>query len=280
MKDNRNIYRTENIQRFFKDIANAKYNPLDDDIIREMFKDRDTYRDLIINANIRLVVTIAKTYDCKDKIMDFTQEGFEGLIEAIDKYDPNQVSKFSSYAAYWIKAKMSMLCREMSIVQKSNVGKIGSKIKKFQDKYFKENMVEATPEQVIEYLSNECDIDILNRDEVIDLDVKSINDELDNEGDFTVESSGEFAVRTASDNGFIQQMNADELSESLRLMMGTLNDKEREYITRHICNEESYESIAYDLKITAERVRQIVVSGLEKMKNCKYAKEHFSCYLK
>jgi RNA polymerase sigma factor (sigma-70 family) len=280
MKDYRNIYRTENIQRFFKDIANVKYNPLDDSIIREMFEDRDTYRDLIVNANIRLVVSIAKTYDNGDKIMDYTQEGIEGLMEAIDKYNPKQVSKFSSYAAYWIRAKMSMFCRETSVVQKSNIGKIGSKAVKFQERYFKENMCEATPAEIIKHLSDECGIDILHEDEVISLDVKSINAELDNEGDFTVESSGEFAIRTASDNGFIKKMNDEDLSESLRIMMGTLTEKEREYITRYICNDEPYESIARDLNIGVERVRQIVVGGLKKMKNCEFAKKHFGCYLK
>ena len=278
MKDYRNIHRTDNIQRFFKDIANAKYNPLDDAIIREMFKDRDTYRDLIVNANIRLVVSIAKTYDCKDKIMDYTQEGIEGLLEAIDKYDPNQTSKFSSYAAYWIKSKMSMLCRGMSVVQKSNQAKIGSKVKKFQEKYYKENMREATPEQVMEYLSEECGIDIHNTDEVINLTVESIDYKFDD--DMTVESSGEFATRTASDNAYTEKVEKEDLSESLQAMMKVLSSKEREFITRHICNEESYDSIAEDYNYTIERVRQIVVGGLKKMKNCESAKKYFGCYLK
>ena len=279
MKDYRTIYRNNNIQRFFNDIANPKYNPLDDSIIREMFKDRDTYRDLIINANIRLVVSIAKTYDCKDKIMDYAQEGIEGLMEAIDKYDPNQTSKFSSYAAYWIKSKMSMLCRGMNVVQKSNQAKIGSKAKKFQEKYYKENMCEPTPEQVMEYLSEECGIDIHNADEIISLSVESIDFKYDDDG-ATPESSGEFATRTASDNNYMSKVENEDLSESLQAMMRILSDKEREFITRHICNEESYDSIAEDYNYSIERVRQIVVGGLKKMKNCESAKKYFACYLK
>ena len=121
------ILRTENVQRFFKDINNARYNPLEDSIIRKMFADRETFRDLIINAHLRLVVNIAKEYDNSDKMMDYYQEGIEGLMIAFEKYVPTAESKFSSYASYWVRAKMSMLCREFNMVQRSNQGKIGSK---------------------------------------------------------------------------------------------------------------------------------------------------------
>ena len=78
------IFRTENIERFFKDIKNPKYRPLDDYSIRKMFRDRETFRDRIINANIRLVVNIAKEYDNSDKMMDYYQEGIEGLLIAFE----------------------------------------------------------------------------------------------------------------------------------------------------------------------------------------------------
>lgn len=273
------IRRTENIQRFFKDINNPKYNPLDDSVIRELFRDRETFRDLIINANIRLVVAIAKTYDHNDKLMDFTNEGMMGLIEAIEKYDPTADAKFSSYASYWIKAKMSLLCREFGMVQSSNASKIGSKAKKFQEQFFKENMREATAEEIVEHLSENCNIDILFTNEVFGVKVDSINSELDDDG-MTPETSGEFAVRTASDNDFNAQMEKEELEVAISRMMKVLNDKERDFITRHILNEESYYAIAEVEGYTVERVRQIVVGGLKKMRNCEFAKKQFACFLK
>ena len=83
------------------DIAKTpKYDPIkDDQVMREMFKDRQQFRDLIINSHIRLVATIAKEYDNADRFMDFNQVGIEGLLEAFEKYDPSQTAKFSSYAA-------------------------------------------------------------------------------------------------------------------------------------------------------------------------------------
>ena len=124
MTSSATIFRSENVQRYFKDIKNPKYNPIEDKLVRELFKDREMFKDIIINAHIRLVASIAKTYDNMDKFMDFNQEGIEGLYEAFDKYDPTSPAKFSSYAALWIKAKMSMLCRTFNMVQRSNQGKI------------------------------------------------------------------------------------------------------------------------------------------------------------
>ena len=86
MKNNSSIHRTENVQRYFKDINNPKYAPIEDDrVLREMFRDREMFKDIIINAHIRLVATIAKSYDNGDKFMDFNQEVIEGLMEAFDR---------------------------------------------------------------------------------------------------------------------------------------------------------------------------------------------------
>lgn len=272
-------YRTENVQRYFNDINKPKYNPISDILLRKLFTNRDKNREQIINAHIRLVATMARAYDRYDKFMDFNQEGIEGLLVAIDKYDYTQPSKFSSYAAYWIRAKMSMLCRELNIVQKSNQGKIGSKANKFKEQFFKENMREANVDEIIEYLSENCDIDVLYDNEVLNISVNSINDDLDDDG-MTPESCGEFAVKTACDNDYEIQIENEYLEDSVNKLMQTLTDKERIFVTRHIYNGDTYADIAEDFGYTAERVRQIIQGGLKKMKSCEYAKKRFSCYLK
>ena len=272
-------YRTENVQRYFKDIANPKYNPISDYTLRELFNDREKNREQIFNAHIRLVATIARAYDNNENFMDFNQSGMEGLLIAIDKYESTQDAKFSSYAALWIRAKMSMLCREFSLVQRSNQGKIGSKVIKFQEQFYKENMRDATTEEIVDYLSENCGIDILYNNEVYGIAVNSINDELYDDG-LTPESCGEFAVKTSCQNSYIDQMEQEDLVNAIGKMMGMLTDKERNLITRHICNGETFKDIAESLDCTTERVRQIVVGGLKKMKDSEFAKRHFACYLK
>lgn len=281
MTSSATILRSENVQRYFKDIRHPKYNPIEDRLVRELFADREMFKDIIINAHLRLVASIAKTYDNNDKFLDFNQEGIEGLYEAFDKYDPTSPAKFSSYAALWIKAKMSMLCRTFNMVQRSNQGKIGSKAIKFQEDFYKKNMREATTDEIIEYLSENCNIDITYTDEIFSISVESIDHEINDDGDgLTPETSGEFAVKTASENEYLVESEKEDLSDAIQKMMSILNAKEREYVTRHIIYGESYVDIAEDFECTTERVRQIVVGGLNKMKSSDFAKKHFACYLK
>lgn len=273
------IVRTDNVQRYFNDIRRPKYNPLDDSVIRKLFADRNKNRDKIVNANIRLVATIAKSYNNSDKFMDFNQEGIEGLLEAVDKYNPNESAKFSSYAGAWIRAKMSMLCREFNIVQRSNQGIIGSKVIKFQETFLKENMREATTEEIVEYLS-ENGFDSQYTDELFGITVNSINESLDDADGTTKETCGEFAVLTASQNSYSDQIEKDDLSYAVKKMMLTLTDKERDIVTRHIYKEETFETIADSYKCTSERIRQIIMGAMKKMKQCEFSKKHFGCYLK
>ena len=274
------IYRTENTQRYFKDISSSKYDPIEeDDDVRKMFRNREQYRDIIINSHIRLVATLAKEYDANDKFMDYNQEGIEGLLEAFEKYDPDSNAKFSTYASFWIKAKMSMLCKDFNLVQRSNQAKIGSKAQKFKEKFFAENMREASTDEIVEHLSKEHNIDVLYDTEIHSISVKSINEELDDDG-FTPETSGEFAVKTACENDFVKTIYDEDLKDAVSKMMKVLNAKEMEYITRHIFNGETYESIADTAGYNKERIRQIVVGGLNKMKKCEFAQKHFACFLK
>jgi RNA polymerase sigma factor (sigma-70 family) len=225
------------------------------------------------------VATIAKSYDKADNFMDFNQEGIEGLMEAVNKYDPNADAKFSSYAANWIRARMSMLCRELNMVQRSNQGKIGSKANKFKEQFFNENMRDATTEEIIEHLSENCGIDVLYANEVYGISINSINEEL-NDDELTPETCGEFAVKTSCQNAYVDQIEQEDLADAINKMMTILTDKERDFIIRHIYNEETYETIAETTGYTNERVRQIVMGGLKKMKSCEFAKKKFACFLK
>ena len=52
MTSSATILRSENVQRYFKDIKNPKYNPIEDKLVRELFADREMFKDIIINAHI------------------------------------------------------------------------------------------------------------------------------------------------------------------------------------------------------------------------------------
>jgi RNA polymerase sigma factor (sigma-70 family) len=96
----------------------------------------------------------------------------------------------------------------------------------------------------------------------------------------TPETCGEFAVKTACQNAYDDQIEQEDLEDAINKMMKILTNKERDFIIRHIYNEETYETIAETSGLTNERVRQIVMGGLKKMKSCEFAKKKFACFLK
>ena len=174
-----------------------------------------------------------------------------------------------------------MLCREFNMVQRSNQGKIGSKAIKFQEQFYAKNMREATSAEIVEHLKANCDIDVHYTNEVFNISVISIDEKLSSAEDGgTQESNGEFAIRTATHNGYVDKIESEDLSDAIQKMMRGLSAREKNFITRHICNEESYDSIADSEGYSIERVRQIVINGLNKMKGSEFAKKRFACYLK
>jgi RNA polymerase sigma factor (sigma-70 family) len=96
----------------------------------------------------------------------------------------------------------------------------------------------------------------------------------------TPETCGEIAVKSSILNVYEDQIEKEDLSNVIGKLMLSLTDKERDFVTRHIYNEETYETIAETSGYSTERVRQIVMGGLKKMKNCEFAKKKFACYLK
>jgi RNA polymerase sigma factor (sigma-70 family) len=143
-------------------------------------------------------------------------------------------------------------------------------------------MREATSEEIVEHLKENCGIDIHNADEVLNVAIKSISEKLgsDTDADGTQESNGEFAIRTATYNRYEDVIEQEDLSDAIQKMMSGLSAREKDFVTRHICNEESYDSIAEREGYSIERVRQIVINGLKKMKGSEFAKTRFACYLK
>ena len=61
-------------------------------------------RDLLIQHNVRLVISMAKNYKwCGVELQDLIQEGIMGLVKAVDKFEPDRGFKFSTYAHWWIR---------------------------------------------------------------------------------------------------------------------------------------------------------------------------------
>lgn len=120
-------------------------------ILKEISEGNMLAKEKLINANLRLVISIAKKYSfTRIEFMDLIQTGNIGLIEAIDNFDYSKGERFSTYATFWIIKEINALTQEeyglISIPnsQKKNI----KKFRKAQYELYKESMVMPTDEEL------------------------------------------------------------------------------------------------------------------------------------
>ncbi|MEK7858044.1 MAG: sigma-70 family RNA polymerase sigma factor, partial [Elusimicrobiota bacterium] len=108
---------TDTISQYFKGIQ--KLAQMDREEMHKLWKkakrgDRDA-KQSIIEANLRLVVPIAKKYHRQGiDFMDLVEEGNLGLMHSIDKFEPKKGYRFSTYASYWIEQSIRRAVEEQS----------------------------------------------------------------------------------------------------------------------------------------------------------------------
>ncbi len=111
----RRIQAANQAQETLDQIENGSIEPTDYDIA-ELLATRSAgegARDSMINANLRLVVSMARRYHTKSMgLLDLIQEGSVGLIRAVDRFDPELGNKFSTYATWWIRQAIERAIKE------------------------------------------------------------------------------------------------------------------------------------------------------------------------
>jgi len=283
----------ENINIYFKEIRNFKSLNRDDEIAlftRISMGDKVAETE-IFNRMAKLAVNIAKTYTCKaDLLEDLIQEANMGILEAIHKYDLTSGYRFSSYARWWMKAFIGKYLNDMGIVHHCNpvLIKLANKIR---EKFYKENQREISEYELLDLLEEEGEV--VNDLSAI-LNITSIRIDLPlggDEDDITRGETGEFADRTASHNNFVMEEEKETLSSDIAKRLARLDTREQKLILMKFGfstgYEMDYKSITekwneevekkalvegWDEKkikreqLTQERVRQIVVAALKKMK--------------
>ena len=292
-------FTNKNIDIYFKEIKSNENLTREDEItlFTRIAKGDKSSEVEVFNKMSKLAVAIAKTYTGSPELLeDLIQEANMGVLTAIKKYDVALGYRFSSYARWWMKSYITTFLNNMGMVHPSNT-LVLDKAKKIRDAFLKKNHREISECELLDRLE-EMGVLVSDVNAITSVLVTSIDQRVDEDEDTVASECGEFAERTSSRNDYESEIENQELSRKIEVLMSRLTAREQTLVRMRFGfttgSEMDFDSIAmrwdegkskYLLDengnivlnnngkpkgnpeyLTTERVRQIVVAAVKKMK--------------
>lgn len=225
-------------------------------------------RERLIESNMRLVISIAKSYHSKSvPIEDLIQEGAIGLMHAVERFDPNKGFRFSTYATHWIRQSIGRAIdnKSKAIRLPSHVSQTLRKIDRVKAKVMREIGSEPTSEQVAAELGisgRRLQQLIESSQEMLSLDMRV--------GDSDNTTLGSL-LKDNSCTDAEESVLSSEIIEELHDVMSELSERERRVMQYRLKMSESEmgvvrEEIAEELQLSRERIRQIEIQAMKKLR--------------
>ena len=224
-------------------------------------------KDELIKANLRLVVSIAKKYVNRGlTLLDLIQEGNIGLMKAADRYESGKGTKFSTYSTWWIRQRITRAILDQARTIRLPVHLIeeSTRISRIYTKFMREKGREPSPEEVSKMmgLSVARVTEILRAiQEPVSLETPILSEEKELK-DVIVDEKSVSPFKTLENN---------EASNTIEEVLSSLTEREEKIIRMRfgigVGTEHTLEEVGKFFNLTRERIRQIEIKALKKLRH-------------